>query len=249
MFHYNLKLSNRRIRMLIACFLAIVIHLSIMNFEYHPRPDLAPTVSLPRSVRVFLNQRKMAASPLVQEEKPKTAEHVFEKKTARELKPEKPFRQKVITSKEKEINPPAVEKSKFALKHTEEIEKILLPDPGGSAKAQESATPAERHAVQQNEETTLPGIVQLAYPRYQLNAPPLYPGQARKRGQEGTVILQVLVNEKGRVDALEIEDSSGFGLLDRAAVSSVRKWSFEPGKKGDKRIPMWVRVPVTFKLK
>ena len=88
----------------------------------------------------------------------------------------------------------------------------------------------------------------MAYPRYQLNAPPTYPGLARKRGQEGTVFLKVLVNKEGRVDELEIETSSGFTLLDRAAVSAVRKWSFEPGRRGEERVPMWVRVPVIFKL-
>jgi protein TonB len=90
--------------------------------------------------------------------------------------------------------------------------------------------------------------MQMAYPRYQLNAPPTYPGLARKRGQEGTVFLKVLVNKEGRVDELEIKTSSGFTLLDRAAVSAVRKWSFEPGRRGEERVPMWVRVPVTFKL-
>jgi protein TonB len=89
----------------------------------------------------------------------------------------------------------------------------------------------------------------MAYPRYQLNTPPVYPGLARKRGQEGTVVLQVLVSRAGRVDDLKIDDSSNFTLLDRAAVSAVRKWKFEPGKQGKEKIPMWVRVPVTFKLK
>ena len=96
---------------------------------------------------------------------------------------------------------------------------------------------------------TLPGTLQLAYPRYQLNAPPSYPGLARKRGQEGTVTLQVLVNSEGSVDELKIEISSGFAILDRAALKAVRKWSFEPGRRGKKKEAMWVRVPVTFKLK
>jgi protein TonB len=82
-----------------------------------------------------------------------------------------------------------------------------------------------------------------------LNAPPTYPGLARKRGHEGTVILQVLVNKAGRVDDLKIEISSNFALLDRAALAAVRKWRFEPGRQGEERISMWVRVPVTFKLK
>jgi protein TonB len=48
---------------------------------------------------------------------------------------------------------------------------------------------------------------------------------------------------------LEIDVSSKFSLLDRAALTAVRKWSFEPGKRDEQKVPMWVRVPVTFKLK
>ena len=93
------------------------------------------------------------------------------------------------------------------------------------------------------------GVVQLASPRYQLNSPPLYPGLARKRGQAGTVVLQVLVNRQGRVDDLKVEVSSSFSLLDRAALAAVNKWSFEPGRQNGEAISMWVRVPVTFRLK
>jgi len=37
-------------------------------------------------------------------------------------------------------------------------------------------------------------------------------------------------------------------MLDRAAVNSVRKWFFEPGRRGNDKMDMWVKVPVTFKL-
>ncbi|MBE9520121.1 MAG: energy transducer TonB, partial [Proteobacteria bacterium] len=89
----------------------------------------------------------------------------------------------------------------------------------------------------------------MAYPRYQLNTPPTYPGLARKRGQEGTVVLQVLVNREGRVDDLKIDTSSNSTLLDRAALAAVKKWLFEPGIRDEERVGMWVKVPVTFKLK
>ena len=261
MFHYSLAPSNSRSRMLIASFLAIALHLGLVNLECAPKPILVPTVSLPRSVSVFLKQGNMLETPVVQTVKTQTAEHVFEEQPAAETEMEKPVPQKVSTIKEitdiplqrpdlsvKSIDQSAVDKSMPASQRIENIENNFIPDAGEAAQIQESGTTAEAHAAQENDGVTLPGTLQMAYPRYQLNAPPTYPGLARKRGHEGTVILQVLVNEKGRVDDLEIENSSGFRLLDRAAVSSVRKWSFEPGRRGEERIPMWVRVPVTFTL-
>ena len=92
------------------------------------------------------------------------------------------------------------------------------------------------------------GAVRLARPKYRENSPPKYPKRARKRGYEGTVVLRVLVNRQGRVDDLLIDVSSNHTMLDRAAANSVRKWFFEPGRRGKNKIDMWVKVPVTFKL-
>lgn len=261
MFHYRLAPSSNRSRMLVASFLAIVLHIGLMNFKFASKPVFAPSVSLPRSVSVFLGQGNMAETPVVQTEKASSAEPVPKEQQEAGIEPEKPVLQKVAKTKEKTDNPlqqpvlqektvkqPAAETTRPAAQSSEYTQKDLLPAPGEAAKAQESATPAEPLTAQENDGVILPGTMQMAYPRYQLNAPPTYPGLARKRGQEGTVFLKVLVNKEGRVDELEIETSSGFTLLDRAAVSAVRKWSFEPGRRGEERVPMWVRVPVTFKL-
>ena len=261
MFHYSLAPLNNRSRMLIAAFLAVALHIGLMNFKFDLKPVRMPSVVLPRSVSVFLGQRSMVETPVVQTEKAQTADHLLEEQPAAETEPEKPVLQNVSMIKEKTDNTlkqpalpaefvkqPVVEKTKSALHKSEDVAEDI-PKAGKSAKSKERATRAGLHAKQEEQGIPLPGALHMAYPRYHLNDPPLYPGLARKRGQEGTVILQVLVNKEGRVDTLEIENSSGFGLLDRAAVASVRKWSFEPGKRGEERMPMWVRVPVTFKLK
>jgi len=261
MFHYRQTPLNSRTRMLIAVFLATVIHIGIMNFEVGVKPILAPSVSLPRSVSVFLGQKKEVKTPEPQIIKKQIADRANEKKTGAKTEPEKPVVQEKSVVREIMVDPiqepvlpkkivrePVVEKILPELQGAESTNKELMPDPGEVAQTQESVTQAEPLTVQE-EGVSLPGTVQLAYPRYQLNTPPSYPGVARRRGQEGTVFLQVLVNGEGGVEDLEIETSSGFALLDRAAVSSVKKWSFEPGRQNEKRIAMWVRVPVTFKLK
>ena len=62
-------------------------------------------------------------------------------------------------------------------------------------------------------------------------------------------MLEVLVNRKGKVGNLRVCESSGYGMLDRAAMEAVEDWLFEPGKRGDETVDMWVKVPIRFQLK
>lgn len=88
-----------------------------------------------------------------------------------------------------------------------------------------------------------------AVPIYRKNPTPRYPRNARRRGYEGKVILEVLVNEEGSVEDLRVFESSGYQILDRVAMKSVKTWLFEPGRRGDERVEMWVKVPIRFDLK
>ena len=87
-----------------------------------------------------------------------------------------------------------------------------------------------------------------AAPLYQENPPPPYPPMARRRGYEGTVLLVVLVEKQGTVKDLRVLRTSGYPVLDQAALDAVRKWRFEPGRKGEEPVEMWVNIPVRFQL-
>lgn len=87
-----------------------------------------------------------------------------------------------------------------------------------------------------------------ATPEYQKNPPPEYPRIARRKGYQGTVILEVLVDQNGRVEDLRIFQSSGYPSLDDAASASVFKWAFLPGMRENKPVDMWVKIPVRFQL-
>ncbi len=91
--------------------------------------------------------------------------------------------------------------------------------------------------------------VKKAIPIYDKNPSPEYPLIARRRGFQGTVVLEVMVKRNGRVGRVKVFKSSGYKILDSAAVKSVRKWIFRPAIKGNEKIEMFVRVPVSFQLK
>jgi protein TonB len=87
-----------------------------------------------------------------------------------------------------------------------------------------------------------------ATPLYRRNPVPEYPLAARKRGFQGTVVLEVHVDRQGRVADLRLSASSGYSVLDQAAMASVKTWLFDPGTRGGEKADMWVKVPVRFKL-
>ena len=80
------------------------------------------------------------------------------------------------------------------------------------------------------------------------NPAPRYPRAARRRGIEGRLVLQVLVDTGGTARRVEIFATSGHRLLDEAAVAAVRRWRFVPGQRDGRAAPSVVRVPVAFKL-
>ncbi|MDY6945329.1 MAG: energy transducer TonB [Pseudomonadota bacterium] len=77
---------------------------------------------------------------------------------------------------------------------------------------------------------------------------PAYPPAARRAGEEGTVRLKVLVDEKGRPRDVVVATSSGFSRLDEAAMQAVRKWRFVAATDGTDAISAWTQVAITFRL-
>jgi TonB family protein len=76
-----------------------------------------------------------------------------------------------------------------------------------------------------------------------------HPEVARREGQEGTVRLKVLVDKDGKPKSLEVSRSSGFPLLDQAAVDTVKGCRFHPAWSGGQRVERWVPVPIEFTLR
>lgn len=83
---------------------------------------------------------------------------------------------------------------------------------------------------------------------YLRNPPPAYPAAARRSGEEGTVMLRVLVSRDGAPLKIEVDQSSRSRALDDAALAAVKDWRFVPARRGSEAIEGWVRVPLVFRL-
>lgn len=78
---------------------------------------------------------------------------------------------------------------------------------------------------------------------------PRYPSGARRRGEEGSVTLDVSISTSGRTRSVRIAESSGFAELDEAAKQAVKKARFTPGKNKGKSVKSQARLTIIFKLK
>lgn len=77
---------------------------------------------------------------------------------------------------------------------------------------------------------------------------PAYPEAARLSGIEGTTSLRVRILEDGSIGDVIVARSAGHPALDHAAVDAVRRWSFEPARRGDHPVAVWVNLPMRFRL-
>ena len=83
---------------------------------------------------------------------------------------------------------------------------------------------------------------------YLNNPKPVYPAVSKRLGEQGKVMLRVLIGTDGLPQKVEVKQSSGFERLDRQAIDAVMRWRFVPGKRNGVPEAMWNLVPINFVL-
>jgi len=148
-----------------------------------------------------------------------TYEVIWEKKTASPKRQEKSKhsqqKKKVSSAKKRALPPPSV-----------------VPASG----------PSLHKAGRREEVVASQSIASPSVKARQTHTPlPAYPWICRKRGQEGEVGLHLTLSSEGRVLSAQVEKSSGFSLLDEAALEGVKDWVLEEG-------PSQREVTLSFRL-
>lgn len=149
------------------------------------------------------------------------------------------------------LEPSALNPSVLAHKRLEQIEQQTEPKTAqtdlitNAAEVDAKATPNVASVTTDSAQTN---IVELAKPLFAAAPPqPTYPKIARKKGLEGTATIEVMFNELGEQLALTLVKSSGFSLLDQAALDAVENWQFAaPAQRLASHYK--VRVPIRFAL-
>jgi protein TonB len=200
-------------------------------------------------VKPSINNAPLSAKPPEPRRKPEDLKNKPEKNPA----PVKTALQKpAVTKKAKTPSRP-----KDKVQENESVAGLSSLDPargmidtGSEPQVEDAGAPIQQSAGGSLSTPSLPPPkIREAVPVYRSNPLPKYPAVARRRGYEGTVVVEVLVSKDGGVQDFRLFQSSGYAVLDRAATIAIKNWLFEPARAGDEKIEMWVKVPVRFQLK
>ena len=88
----------------------------------------------------------------------------------------------------------------------------------------------------------------IAKPDFLRNPKPPYPPLALRRGWEGTVLLEVRVTTNGRAAEVRVKQSSGYSLLDEAAMKAAQDYDYIPAVVDGVAIESRVEFPMPFKI-
>jgi protein TonB len=76
-----------------------------------------------------------------------------------------------------------------------------------------------------------------------------YPPLLRDAGVGGKVEVWVRISDQGKVEDVQIHQSSGHPALDEAAIKVGQVMDFTPAMNRDKQVPVWVSIPITFQVR
>jgi len=221
----------KRLGFAAACALLLHAGMFWLGSDWFMRTTVPP--SIPRSVTVTMSYRNTPIPAAISHKEP-----VKPPDNAGLERPKAPAKLPEKTVQHREVRPE--EKNAASRAPQEE------PTGAGEATAPSNSRGSE---VSEKWNSNDAALVRAAVPLYKVNPPPRYPAAAKRRGQQGTVVLSVHVDEHGRVSNLWLFESSGHISLDTAALQAVKDWIFEPGTQGGSTVAMWVNVPVRFELK
>ncbi|RZI41427.1 energy transducer TonB [Herbaspirillum sp. HC18] len=157
--------------------------------------------------------------------------------------PTPPFRTRPEPTLQTAITPAPAKEAFAAPAHVPDVSFESLPRSSASTAAEAPAAPTALPAPSPPIKTS---ATDAAYASS--NRKPPYPRLSRANGDEGTVVLRVMVKADGTAGEVELMRTSGYPLLDESARNTVQGWRFKPATVDGKPVAEWYRLDVPFKL-
>lgn len=93
-----------------------------------------------------------------------------------------------------------------------------------------------------------PRTISASEVRYRHQPARAYPSASSRLGEQGEVLLRVMIDAQGRPLQVLVQKSSGFARLDNDAMRNVKLSVFYPYQENGQPIPVWVRIPFNYTL-
>ena len=238
-------------RLALAIIAALVLHvLLLMIVVPDPQvenPEIKGSGQVTVSIAHFSPEIEKPVDAIVEEQEiEEPVEHIEEKmqQIVEKIVPTQPIEPQEpepVIFKEQPLKSIPVETQE----NLEQIDPVLEDNPDTVIEKKNDTKQRQREVLPVSSETE---SLQSPEPIVHRNKPPKYPSLARKRGWEGTVILEVDIRNDGMVKDIQVKQSSSYEMLDKEAQKTVRKWHFQPGSRAGKFVDMKVLVPVHFML-
>lgn len=218
---------------------ALVGHFFLLSMPvagFHGRGDVSATLEPGRvTIRLAKQAKPVAAVPATPEPKqarrqPEPPQEEITHKPSPPLKKEVP-----VAKKERVVEAQMVAKAVRAAAEQVEAMARLADHVVDKEQVMSQGMPGDES-----------GKVALSLAVYR--AAPRYPALARKRGWQGTVLLELIIEDDGSVSLFDIHSGSGHRILDKAALEAVRKWRFQPLVKNGKALASRQLLPISFVL-
>ncbi|CZF82036.1 transport protein TonB [Grimontia celer] len=214
----------------------VAIQLIASTKQVPKEPEPAPVEDPPQQ-ETTKPEPKPVKSPSVKKESPKKAEVETQKKVKPEVNPPKETRKKPL---EKVTKKESKEEKTKPLPPKKPIEKP-------EEKPKETAEEMSKENQMTQAKSSSPMLVER--PTFKVRpSQPKYPRMAKRKGMEGTVLIEVWLDEEGNQTNRSLLKSSGFELLDGAAMDAVKKWRFNGHEENGVALAHRVRIPVRFNL-
>ncbi|MDC8759464.1 energy transducer TonB [Janthinobacterium fluminis] len=123
---------------------------------------------------------------------------------------------------------------------------ITVPQPT-AAVAAPAAVPTSAPVVAAPAPPT-PRLVNVNSVEFLKELQPVYPNISKRLRESGTVVLRILINDRGQPEQVTVEKSSGFANLDEAGRQAGMRTLFKPLLENGRAVPVLVTVPINFQL-
>lgn len=123
---------------------------------------------------------------------------------------------------------------------------VPAPPPIAQAAPTTPDTSALNRPIEPTAATLTPGV-QTDHDAQLIDLPaPRYPPLSKRNGEQGVVIVEVVVNPEGTVDSARVIETPGHARLDSAALAAARAARFTPAKRNGQAVHATVRIPYRF---